>query len=197
MSITKRDRLLVNLMDNELKCISTRQVGMLPMFNCNGTAVNRRLKKIVEYGLLQREMIEIIGNMYVYYSKWDKRLTREIEHSLAITDVYIALLRAEYEIIEFIVEKGIRYKANGKEKMIIPDIMVCARDKEGKLRGWFIEICLDKKVDYIIKKYNCYKTYYIPQREKKTRARELLIIGDVEGGISGDIWLLECYFKSL
>lgn len=203
MSITKRDRYLVNLLDNQLKCISTKQVGMLPAFDCSNVATSRRLKKICEYGLVQRQLVEIVGNMYVYWSASDKYLTKEIEHSLAMTDIYIALVRAGYEIISFEIEKGLKFNANNKDKIIIPDIMIVAKKNE-KIRQWFVEICLDRKIKEVIKKYNVYKGCYIPYQKKlgkQMRARELLVVSDImfslEDGvtISRDVEDMERFFR--
>ena len=83
-----------------------------------------------------------------------------------MTDVYLALLRTGYEIITFNIEKYLYYTEKQKEKYIIPDIMIVAKDPKGRIQKLFCEICLDKKFEHIINKYNIYKTYYIPQISK-------------------------------
>lgn len=205
MSITKRDRYLVNLLDNQLKCMTASQVRLLPCFNCDNSAVSRRLKKITtEYNMLQRQMVEVQNNVYVYWSNHTKYLTREIEHSLSMTDVYLALVRTGYQIVTFEIEKGLKYNESNKDKYIIPDIMIVAKDPNGKLHQMFVEICLDKKIEDIKKKYNIYKNYYIPQMNrlgKKMNPRQLLVISDIKFSLDDGITIgtdldeMESFFK--
>lgn len=205
MSITKRDRHLVNLLDNQLKCMTTTQVNLLPCFSCDNSATSRRLKKLAtEYCLLQRQMIEVVNNTYVYYSTHTKYLPKQIEHSLCMTDVYLALVRSGYDVITFDIETGLKYNENNKDRFIIPDIMVVAKDDRGKIHQFFIEICLDKKIEEIIKKYNIYKNYYIPQMRKlgkKMNPRQLIVVSDIafslEDGITinTDLDGMESFFK--
>lgn len=181
MSITKRDRYVVNILDNHIKCATALQINMLPCFGKAQTVASRRLKMLKDNEYLQRQMYEIIGNSYVYYSTSLKYPPKELEHSLTITDVYIALLRSGYEILTFDVEKGLHYQENYSDKYIIPDIMITAKDSKGRVNKYFCEICLDRNIDHILKKYNKYKYYYIPQISKirKTTPNELLIVSPI------------------
>ena len=43
MSITKRDRYVVNILDNHLKCATVQQINMLPCFGKAPTVASRRL----------------------------------------------------------------------------------------------------------------------------------------------------------
>lgn len=204
MSITKRDRYVVNILDNHLKCATVQQINMLPCFGKAPTVASRRLKQLKENGYLQRQMFEIIGNSYVYYSTFLKYPPKELEHSLLMTDVYLALLRTGYEIITFNIEKYLYYTEKQKEKYIIPDIMIVAKDPKGRIQKFFCEICLDKKFEHIINKYNIYKTYYIPQISKgrSINPHELLLISPVQRDVDGfcvntDINDIESFFKVL
>ena len=207
MSITKRDRQLVNLLDNQLKCITTSQVNKLPYFNCDNSATSRRLRKItVEYKFLQRQMMEVVNNTYVYWSIHDKYLPKQLEHSLKMTDVYLALVRTGYEIITFDIETGLKYNENNKDKIIIPDIMITAKSPVGRIESFFCEICLDKKIEDIKKKYNIYKNYYVPQVKKLGKnisPKQLLVISDIaftlDDGITigTDLDEMESFFKFL
>lgn len=202
MSITKRDRYVVNILDNHIKCITTQQVNLLPCFGKAHTVASRRLKMLSDLDYIQRQMYEIIGNSYVYYSMFLKYPPKELEHSLCMTDVYLALLRSGYEIITFDVEKSLNYKEQGRDKYIIPDIMIVAKDSKGRIQKYFCEVCLDKKFEDITKKYNSYKHYYIPQCSKTRNVTpyELLIISpvyrEVDGNcIKNDLVDIEDFFK--
>lgn len=204
MSITKRDRYVVNILDNHIKCATVQQINMLPCFCKANTVASRRLKMLSENGYLQRQMFEVIGNSYVYYSNFLKYPPKELEHSLSITDVYLALLRSGYEIITFDVEKALKYIESDKERCVIPDIMIIARDQKGRIQKFFCEICLDRKFDAIVNKYNKYKYYYIPQLRKNRNVSpyELLIISPVYREIEGhcvkdDIDSIESFFKTM
>ena len=204
MSTTKRDRYVVNILDNHIKCATVQQINMLPCFGKAQTVANRRLKMLKENGYIQRQMFEVVGNSYVYYSTFLKNAPKELEHSLAITDVYLALLRTGYEIITFDVEKALKYTENSKEKCIIPDIMIVAKDIQGRIQKFFCEVCLDRKFDEITAKYKKYKYYYIPQlrKQKNSNPFELLIISpvyrDIEGHcVKDDLVSLEDFFKTM
>jgi hypothetical protein len=56
MSITKRDRYVVNILDNHIKCATVQQINMLPCFCKANTVASRRLKMLSENGYLQRQM---------------------------------------------------------------------------------------------------------------------------------------------
>lgn len=207
MSITKRDRMLVNLLDNTLKCITTSQINLLPMFQCHESVLSRRLRKLtLEYKMLQRQMMEVVNNTYVYWSVHDKYLPKQLEHSLTMTDVYLALVRADYEVITFEIEQGLRYNENNKDKIIIPDIMITAKSPSGKLETFFCEICLDKKINEIKKKYDIYKRYYIPQLRKlgkNASPKQLLVISDIKFSLDDGVTIgtdlneMESFFKFL
>ena len=207
MSITKRDRMLVNLLDNTLKCITTSQINLLPEFQCHDSVLSRRLRKLtLEYKMLQRQMMEVVNNTYVYWSVHEKYLPKQLEHSLAMTDVYLALVRSDYEIIAFEIEQGLKYNENNKDKIIIPDIMITAKSPSGKLEQFFCEICLDKKINDIKKKYDIYKRYYIPQIRKlgkNATSKQLLVISDIRFSLDGGITIgtdleeMESFFKFL
>lgn len=204
MSVTKRDRYVVNILDNHIKCATVQQINMLPCFGKANTVVNRRLKMLKDNGYLQRQMFEVIGNSYVYYSNTLTHPPKELEHSLTITDVYISMLRCGYDIITFDVETALKYNYENKEKCIIPDIMIVAKDNKGRIQKFFCEICLDRKFDYIESKYNKYKYYYIPKISKGRNITpyELLIISPVHRDIDGyciknNLDSLEAFFKTI
>lgn len=205
MSITKRDRYVVNILDNHIKCATVQQINMLPCFGKAQTVASRRMKMLKEEEYLQRQMFEVVGNSYVYYSTFLKYPPKELEHSLAITDVYLALLRTGYEIITFDVEKSLNYMEDNKERYIIPDIMAVAKDNKGRIHKYFIEVCLDRKFDLIESKYNKYKHFFIPKlrKQRNTNPYDLLVISPVhrelnEGYcIKTDLSDMEDFFKTM
>ena len=151
-------------------------------------------------------MMEVVNNTYVYWSIHDKYLPKQLEHSLKMTDVYLALVRTGYEIITFDIETGLKYNENNKDKIIIPDIMITAKSPVGRIESFFCEICLDKKIEDIKKKYNIYKNYYVPQVKKLGKnisPRQLLVISDIafslDDGITigTDLDMMESFFKFL
>ena len=204
MSITKRDRYVVNILDNHIKCATVQQINMLPCFGKAQTVASRRMKMLNDNGYVKRQMYEVVGNSYVYYSTFTNNPTKELEHSLAMTDVYLAMLRTGYEIITFDIETALKYMHDQKERYIIPDIMIVAKDPKGRIQKFFCEICLDRKFEDIITKYNKYKHYYIPKISKNRLLTpyELLIMSpvhrDVEGYcIKDDLESMEDFFKTM
>jgi hypothetical protein len=130
MLITQRDQQIIDLIELT-GAVKTSHIQRLFMKNKSQGKViaERRLKSLYSLGMVHRTRA-FINTEYIYYKK--KTL---LEHKLALTELYIALLDLPGEILKFEVEKQIGD--------IRPDAL-CDYLYQNNVYQFFIEIHLAK-----------------------------------------------------
>lgn len=135
--MTNRDMEILEFLTLSRIC-TRKQVQELLFENKHQNVPLRRLKRLADYGYVNRKMFKVENTRSVYVYYLDKKPSKKlVEHDLYITDFLVKLIKNNYEIIEFkknfslgnIISDGyINVKKNNRTKKILLEVQLSPHD---------------------------------------------------------------------